>query len=47
MRMRRAQHHGIRLPREIHVIAEAAGAGDEPQVFLALNGLADAGMGRH
>ena len=32
MRMRRAQHYGVHLPRQVHVVAEAALSGDQSSV---------------
>src|SRR5262249_53358053 len=41
VRMRRAQHGGISLARQIDVVGVPAGAGDEADVFLARDGLTD------
>src|SRR5207244_10405196 len=41
VRVHRTDHEGARLPRQIDIIAEAAGAGDEPRIFLAANRRAD------
>ena len=42
VRMRRAQDDGVGLSGKVHVVAETAGARDEPQVFFADDRLADA-----
>ena len=41
MRMRRAHHHRIGLARQVDVVAETAGAGDEAQVLLPPDVAAD------
>jgi len=41
MRMPRAHHHRIGLAVEIEIVGEAALAGNEPRIFLALHRLAD------
>ena len=41
MGMRRAHQGGIGLTRQVDVVAEAAAAGDEAQVFLAAKRLSD------
>ena len=47
MRVHRTDHEGARLARQIDVIAEAAGADDEPRILLAANGLTDSLALRH
>jgi hypothetical protein len=42
MRVRRAYEGGVGLAGQIHVVAEAACAGEKAGVFLAAHGLADA-----
>jgi hypothetical protein len=42
MRVQRAHHHGVDLPGQIDVVAEAAGAGDQPLILLPADRLSDA-----
>ena len=41
MTVRRAQHGGIRHPRQLYVVGEATSAGQHAGVFASQNGLAD------
>jgi hypothetical protein len=44
MRVRRAQHEGPRLAREIDIVAVAAGPDEEARILLAADGCADSGI---
>jgi hypothetical protein len=40
-------HEGVRLPRQIDVVAVAAGADQQPRIFLAANGRPNSILHRH